>query len=292
MSFLRFLGWLFVPYVMIFVRWKKLKGLGKTLGGIWAVIALLMVIGNMAGSKDQQPSQSSAPVTATIDTKAQAPDENKLKAEADAKAKAEADAKAKAEADAKAKAEAEAKAKAEEEARKPIVVSGKGNTATDPFTLKAGFVVVDGSHTGNSNFALQFMDSSGGTKKLLVNEIGNYKGKTLALIPKSGDYLFNVSADGKWNLSLSQVIPSEVPNAPTSLKGSGDDVVFVNLQKKLTKFTFNHSGSSNFVVMLNGRNLLVNEIGNYEGSKAQSINDAGPYAISVQADGDWSIDIN
>jgi hypothetical protein len=233
--------------------------------------------------------KADAEAKADVDAKAAA----QAKAEEEKKAKAEADAKAQEEAIAKAKADAEAKAKAkaDEEARKPIVISGKGNTATDPFPLKSGFLIVDGNHKGRANFALHLMDGSG-TKNLLVNTIGNYKGKTLILIPRSNDYLFNVTADGTWDLSLTQLAPTDISDAPTTLTGKGDDVVFVNMQKKLTKFSFKHKGKANFVVKVNGSSLLVNEIGNYEGSTAQSIKDAGPYAFSVVADGEWSIQID
>jgi len=63
MGFLKFLGWLFVPYIMIFVSWKKLKGVGKTFGIIWAVFALLIVIGNL--NSDDTSQTANAPVTQT-----------------------------------------------------------------------------------------------------------------------------------------------------------------------------------------------------------------------------------
>lgn len=46
MKFLKVIGWIFVPYIMIIVRWKKIGGAAKTFGTIWAVLALLMVIGS------------------------------------------------------------------------------------------------------------------------------------------------------------------------------------------------------------------------------------------------------
>lgn len=134
MGFLRFLGWVFIPYVMIFVRWGKLGGVGKTFGLIWAVICGLAVIGNM--NKDETVKEASAPVAAAVAVEQKAGSttedkEAKAKADADAKAQKEADAKAKKEADDKAKAEAEAKAKADVEEKAPHLgeSSAVGNLA-------------------------------------------------------------------------------------------------------------------------------------------------------------------
>ncbi|MNV37648.1 hypothetical protein D3C71_1291770 [compost metagenome] len=82
-----------------------------------------------------------------------------------------------------------------------------------------------------------------------------------------------------------------IKTAPTQLTGKGNDVVFVNLQSKLTRFSFKHTGESNFIVHLNEGISLANEIGNYSGSTAETLDYEGTYVISVQADGKWSIDI-
>jgi hypothetical protein len=99
MKVLKILGWIIVPYVMIFISWKKLGRIGKGFGVIWAVIALLLAIGNMTSDNTK-----TNPVTASV--KQEQPKEDKSKSDADAQAKKEADAKAKAEAEAKAKEEA------------------------------------------------------------------------------------------------------------------------------------------------------------------------------------------
>lgn len=174
---------------------------------------------------------------------------------------------------------------------KPIELEGSGDTATDTFSLTPGLAFFSAEHTGGSNFVLEFMDENGNQLNLLVNEIGSYNGTTAATIPDSGEYLLNVTADGSWNIDITQSIPSDVPSAPTTLEGNGDDVVFVNLDSGLTHLEFSHLGESNFIVMVNDQNLLVNEIGNYEGSQAQQVQDPGTYAISVKADGNWSIQI-
>ncbi|WP_212758503.1 hypothetical protein [Paenibacillus sinopodophylli] len=116
MGFLKVLGWIFVPYIMIFVSWKKLQGSGKAFGIIWATIAAIAVLSNMANGGSDQP------VAAPTTTKTEAVTDDSLnekeiankKAEEEAKKKKEAEAQAVKEAAAKA-AEEKAKAKAEEE---------------------------------------------------------------------------------------------------------------------------------------------------------------------------------
>ncbi|PMC40162.1 hypothetical protein CJ195_00125 [Bacillus sp. UMB0899] len=75
--------------------------------------------------------------------------------------------------------------------------------------------------------------------ELLVNTIGNYKGKTVAVIPADGNYYLNVTAGGKWNFSIYQTPRLDIAEAPTTLEGTGDDVVFFNTTSGNHKFTFN-----------------------------------------------------
>ncbi|WP_226581058.1 hypothetical protein [Halobacillus litoralis] len=178
------------------------------------------------------------------------------------------------------------------QARKDAMInlSGSGDTATDGIELQAGWAIFDGTHSnGSSNFAVELQDESGQNLELLVNTIGTYNGKTFAMIPSTGTYYLNVTADGSWNFDIHQTPPVERPDAPTTLTGSGDDVVFVNADSGNYKLSFTHAGESNFAVLLNGQNLLVNEIGQYKGSTRQPFQDNGMYAFVVTADGDWSI---
>lgn len=177
------------------------------------------------------------------------------------------------------------------EPEKPIVINGTGDTATELFSLHSGFAVIEASDTGDSNFIVHILDESGEYEDSVVNEIGPYKGKSIVVIPKDGEYLLNLQSEGKWKFSISQSVPENISTAPTKISGKGNDVVFVNLQSKLTRFSFKHTGESNFIVRLNEESSLVNEIGNYTGSVAETIEYDGPHVFSIQADGQWSIDI-
>ena len=181
------------------------------------------------------------------------------------------------------------KAKKFEESK--ISVSGSGDTSSDLIELEAGFAVFDGSYSGSRNFIVELMDENGNNVELLVNEVGSYKGKTMAVIEQPGKYYLNVTASAGWNFSVYQTVPPELASVPTEISGQGDDVVFVNAENGNYKFTSSHQGSSNFIVQVNGTGLLVNEIGNYSGSTRQKLGTSGIYVFSVKADGNWSIKI-
>jgi hypothetical protein len=93
---LRVLGWVLVPYIMIFLSWKGLRGAGKTFGMIWAIFAFISTFNALNRDHDDTKPLSTAPVTAIAtpevkaEAKAKQDEEAKLKAEADAKAKADA----------------------------------------------------------------------------------------------------------------------------------------------------------------------------------------------------------
>ncbi|WP_210367730.1 hypothetical protein [Bacillus sp. REN3] len=188
---------------------------------------------------------------------------------------------------AKAEAKKKEEAKKEREASK-IAMSGRGDTASDGLKLKAGWAIFEGSHNGGANFIVQLQDPNGNDIELLVNTIGGYKGKTFAQIPADGEYFLNIKADGAWNFSIYQSPPVDVADAPVTLQGNGDDVVFFNAKSGTYKFTFTHQGQANFIVMLNGEGLMVNEIGPYNGSARQNLGTDGYYGLVIRADGAWS----
>lgn len=218
-------------------------------------------------------------------------EEAKKKAEEEAKQKKIAEEKAKKEEEKKAKekAEKEAVAKAYDDSKKQL--SGSGDTATDAIELKGGYAVFEAEHNGGRNFAVHLQDENGNNLELLINTIGSYSGKTFAEIPSDGDYYLNVVADGAWNFKISQSPPPTLDKIPGTIQGHGDDVVFVDAKSGNYKMTAKHNGERNFVVFLNGSNLLVNTIGSYDGSQRQVLEDTGIYAFVINADGEWSIDL-
>lgn len=81
------------------------------------------------------------------------------------------------------------------------------------------------------------------------------------------------------------------------LSGSGQEATErFSLESGLAIFKMTHSGQANFIVTLldsNGERVgsLVNEIGPFDGSKAEKIPAAGEYILDVTASGPWTIDI-
>ncbi|WP_251550787.1 hypothetical protein [Neobacillus muris] len=191
---------------------------------------------------------------------------------------------------AQAEASKKEQAQKEYEASK-IQLNGSGDASTDLFKLEKGFAVFEGSHNGSDNFIVKLQNENGSNIDLLVNEIGNYKGKTFAQIPSDGNYYLNINAGGAWNFSISQQPPVDIPKVPSTLQGSGDDVVFFNAESGNYKFSFTHQGEGNFIVKLNGSGLMVNEIGAYTGSMRQRLNTDGYYLLQIAADGPWTVTI-
>ncbi|WP_462413580.1 hypothetical protein [Neobacillus sp. Marseille-QA0830] len=191
---------------------------------------------------------------------------------------------------AQAEASKKEQAQKEYEASK-IQVNGSGDTASDLFKLKKGFAIFEGTHNGSENFIVKLQDENGGNLELLVNTIGHYKGKTFAQIPSSGNYYLNINASGAWNFSITQQPPVDIPDAPTTIQGTGDDVVFFNAKSGNYKFNFTHQGEENFIVKLNGSGLMVNEIGAYNGSMRQKLSTDGYYLLQIVADGTWTVTI-
>lgn len=179
-----------------------------------------------------------------------------------------------------------------------VRLDGIGDSVSKSFYLEKGVAIFDLSHSGNANFIVKlFNKTTGNLVDLLVNEIGYFEGETLFGVKTEGDYVLNVTADGNWNIDISQPSPSTGSTPPLSLTGESYGVTdAINLTSGLKTFSFSHDGKANFIVILyrkdgSIRGLLVNKIGQYEGEKAVSIYSQGLYYIDVVADGSWKIEV-
>lgn len=179
----------------------------------------------------------------------------------------------------------------------PIELSGTSQQATQKFTLEIGLSIFKMTHAGTSNFAITLMDSDGQRIELLVNEIGKFDGAKAVGIAKNGEYILDVSANGKWTVKIEQPRPTTAESKPKTFTGTGQQVSpFVKLDKGLTTFKLKHTGKSNFAVLLMDKNgnreeLLVNEIGDFDGSKAVGVSRSGIYLLDISADGAWTISV-
>jgi hypothetical protein len=123
LKFLKLLGWICVPFLMLPIQWKRIGKTKRILGSFWALLALIIALASsqptssIDATSQQSVKQASENAKADTEAKIKADADTKAKADADAKAKGDADAKAKADADDKAKADADAKAKADADAK-------------------------------------------------------------------------------------------------------------------------------------------------------------------------------
>lgn len=171
-------------------------------------------------------------------------------------------------------------------------IEGSSDMGTDAIQLERGFAVVASTYNGSSIFAVTLQNDQGEMIDLLVNEIGNYSGKSFVWIEDAGDYYLNINGNqGNWTINVMQYRPLEIENLPGAIKGKGDDVVFFEIDKGSYQISFSHNGDSNFAVNVNKVDLLVNEIGSYEGSQRYSFEESNVYVFVVTADGDWTINV-
>ncbi|WP_342557791.1 hypothetical protein [Lysinibacillus sp. FSL P4-0201] len=291
LAFLGFLGFIvgLVLIVIGLIKKKKMKG-GLVLGISVVIFIVGFILTPVDGTESGKQADTHEKVETVTKPKEETPEEKAAREAKEAEEKALAEQKAKEEAEVRAKAEAEAKAKAEAERiakLEALKINGSGDTATKKFKLEKGFVIVDATHQGSSNFAVKLLDANANMIKLVVNEIGNYTGKKIYAVP-TGEYQYEVTASGPWTINMSQEIPAEV--APEGkVTGTGDSVVFMNISKGAKNVAFTHDGSRNFVVKANDSVLLANEIGTYSGSKVQKVEDTSIYYFDITADGNWSM---
>lgn len=178
------------------------------------------------------------------------------------------------------------------EAMPNLRLTGSGQQATEFVELPEGLCRIQLRHDGSSNFAVWLLDSSGKRVELLVNRVGPFDGAKSVRIPHRGRYLFDISADGTWEVSTS---------TPAT---AGDVAYFSGADQTSTEqftasgglhvFRLTHQGDSNFAVWLlddRGKRveLLVNTTGPFAGSKAVRLV-SGRYSLDVSANGSWTIE--
>jgi hypothetical protein len=157
--------------------------------------------------------------------------------------------------------------------------------------IDGGLTVVEATHDGESNFQVYFVDDSD-YDSVLVNEIGAYEGETAELLD-AGDYQLDVEADGDWSIDVRQPRAAS-GDAPGSHDDSGPEVFGPFEFGGSHIATSLHSGESNFQVYVlpsegDWPEVVVNEIGTYDGETTFRFDGVG--YVAVQADGNWSLDL-
>lgn len=129
------------------------------------------------------------------------------------------------------------------------------------------------------------------TGDLLVNEIGAYTGVSLleSTFGAATPTELEITATGAWTATVGEVIAlAAVETGAEPISGTGDSLVVVSGQTSRARIT--NSADSNFVVLVvplesGVRDLVVNEIGNYEGT----VRLRGPAIVEITSSGEWTI---
>ncbi len=144
------------------------------------------------------------------------------------------------------------------------------------------------SNRGESNFAvISYIGSD--YDDLLVNEIGRYQG--MVYIAPGVDTL-EITSGGQWEVERSFIDGATPWDGTSVLTGEGDLVVMLT-GGSFGATTIRNQGSSNFAIIAYDEfgdylDLLVNEIGNYDGEVLLPIDD--PVVLVIHAvGGSWSM---
>lgn len=180
----------------------------------------------------------------------------------------------------------------------PIELSGTGQKATQKFRLDQGLSEFSTTYRGSDNFIVYLMDGETGQNiDLIANEIGSSNSSKSVGITADGDYILNVEANGPWTVTITQPRKSATQSAPLTLQGTGNQASeLFTLDNGLRMFNMDYHGSDNFIVFLmddqgNRIDLLANQIGSFNGSKAVGISQTGTYLLNIEANGKWKVTI-
>ncbi len=166
----------------------------------------------------------------------------------------------------------------------PILFTGEGDDVVQE-KLPFGLYVANIQYTGDRNFSVwAHID---GSDDLMVNTIGSYDGSHILF---GGKTVFEVSANSSWSIQIDAAPLLKTLDA----SGHGDACPGYYRANAADSgvYQITHSGQHNFSVWMyttTDRQLLVNEIGRYDGKKLIELDDGEIAIFQVSADGDWSI---
>ncbi|QCW02091.1 cell surface glycoprotein [Natrinema pallidum] len=172
---------------------------------------------------------------------------------------------------------------------------GSGRENLTDLSLDDGLTTVAFEHDGTADFVVML---GGDEEAVLVNETGMVEGAT-AIATSAGDYVLDITADGDWTLHVGQprAPDAEIHTPPVEASGTGPAVVGpVGIEDTAT-VSGGHDGERNFIVMAYTEDdsgqfageEVFNEIGAVESDA--TVDHPGTVWIDVQADGDWSLEV-
>ncbi len=99
--------------------------------------------------------------------------------------------------------------------------------------------------------------------------------------------MFEIRSSGSWSYTIERIGYTD----ETSLTGKGDYVSEI-ISATTGTWHIKHNGKRNFIIWVyttEGRDLLVNDIGKYDGRKLISVPKGSSILLVITADGEWSI---
>ncbi len=163
-------------------------------------------------------------------------------------------------------------------------ITGRGDDVVSNISVGDGVYRVHFTNSGTRNFVVWVYDKDE-DRDLAVNKIGNYDG--YYFLTGKAPYTFEIESKGNWSYTIERI---GTTNA-TSFEGKGDYVTEM-FSASTGTWHITYKGAHNFVIWLyttKGRDLIVNEIGNYDGNKRLSIPSGSKAMLVIESDGNWSI---
>jgi hypothetical protein len=144
------------------------------------------------------------------------------------------------------------------------------------------------SYRGGGNFAVWALDEAGDEGDLVVNDGGPYAG-VRPLDFRETPHGLSIEAEGAWTVTVRAFARTPLWSGRSS--GKGPAVLRLDPASAAgpRPLVVTHSGRDNFIVIAHGEqleDLMINHIGRYSGEVTLPREAA---AISVQADGAWTI---
>ena len=164
-------------------------------------------------------------------------------------------------------------------------ITGRGDDVISDVSVGDGLYKVYFTNSGSRNFVVWVYDKND-DRDLAVNEIGSYDG--YYFLTGEGPYTFEVESSGNWSITIEPLGTT----TSTSFSGKGSFVTDI-FSASTGTWHITHKGSRNFVVWLyttDGRDLIVNEIGNYDGRKRMTLPSGSNAILVIEADGAWTVE--
>lgn len=172
----------------------------------------------------------------------------------------------------------------------PIVITGSGDDVVE-IDKWDGPAIVDVVREGGGHFSITSYTSSSDYLELLVNVIAPYQGKVVMDLLSFEDEpasLLEINASGAWSITIypfDRAYVNEM-DAPGYYENNTDDVVLVTGSSQTATFTVSAHHFGVWGVSDSDIDLLVNEIGPYEG---KVMIPSGLFLLIVTAEGDWNV---